>query len=57
MTDNEYEIIQHCINTDEYLTIKVLDRYLLFHDNILCSQLDLGKAKGYCEKNEYLLCF
>ncbi len=43
MTDNEYELVQHCIDTNEFVTIKVLDRYLLFHNNILNSQLDLGK--------------
>jgi hypothetical protein len=43
MTDNEYELAQHCIDSDEFVTIKVSDRYLLFHDNVLNSQLDLGK--------------
>jgi len=34
MSDNQYELVQHYINTQEYLTIKIYDCYLLFHRNI-----------------------
>lgn len=43
MTDNEYDLITHCIETEEYLTVKILDHYLLFHKNVLENQIDLGK--------------
>jgi hypothetical protein len=41
MTDNQYELAQHCIDTKEFLTIKIFDRYLLFHQNVVRNQLDL----------------
>jgi len=41
MTDNQYELAQHCIDTKEFVTIKISDRYLLFHQNVLSNQLDL----------------
>ena len=47
MTDNQYELVQHCINTQEFLTIKIYDCYLLFHRNIIKHsnnhELGLGK--------------
>jgi hypothetical protein len=43
MTDNQHELVQHCIDTEEFVTIKINDRYLLFHENVVNSQLDLGK--------------
>lgn len=43
MTDNDYELLQHCIDTDEFVTTKTANHYLLFHEHILNSQLDLGK--------------
>jgi hypothetical protein len=46
MTNNEYELVQHCIDTDEFVTTKVFNRYLLFHENVLNSQLDLGKINN-----------
>jgi hypothetical protein len=35
MSDNQYELVQNYINTQEYLTIKIYDSYLLFHRNII----------------------
>jgi len=43
MTDNQYELTQHCIDTEEFATIKISDRHLLFHKNVVNKQLDLGK--------------
>jgi hypothetical protein len=35
MTNNQYELVQHCIDTEEFLTVKIYDRYLLFHQNVI----------------------
>jgi hypothetical protein len=35
MSDNQYELVKHYINTQQYLTIKIYDCYLLFHRNII----------------------
>jgi hypothetical protein len=48
MPDSSYTLVQHCINTHEYLTIKIYDCYLLFHRMIIqhpknC-ELGLGKT-------------
>ncbi len=47
MTDNQHELVQHCIDTEEFRTIKISDRYLLFHQNVVKysdnHQLALGK--------------
>jgi hypothetical protein len=47
MTDNQHELVQHCIDTEEFRTIKISDRYLLFQENVIKHsnnhQLDLGK--------------
>jgi hypothetical protein len=34
-SDNQYELVQHYLNTQEYLTIKIYDCYLLFHRQII----------------------
>ena len=47
MTDNDYELLQHCIDTDEFVTTKTAHHYLLFHEHILNSQLDLGKNSRF----------
>ena len=49
---NQYELVQHCIDTEEFITIKIYDRYVLFHRNIIKYsdnyQLDLsGKNSEY----------
>lgn len=44
MTDSDDELLQHCIDTDEFVTTKTAEHYLLFHEHILNSQLDLGKT-------------
>ncbi|CAF0924815.1 unnamed protein product [Rotaria sordida] len=35
MSDNQYELVQYCINTRQYLTIKILNCYFLLHRNII----------------------
>ena len=47
MTDNDDELLQHCIDTDEFVTTKTSHHYLLFHEHILNSQLDLGKPNHF----------
>jgi hypothetical protein len=44
MTDNQYELTEHCIDTEEFVTIKIFNRYLLCHRNVVNNQLDLGKS-------------
>jgi len=47
MTNNQYELAQHCLDTGEFLTIKTYDRYILFHQNAIKysdnQQTDFGK--------------
>lgn len=47
MSDNQHDLVQHYLNTQEYLTIKIYDCYLLFHRNIIQQsnnhELGLGK--------------
>lgn len=47
MSNDHYELVQHCIDTKDFVTVKVHDRYFLFHQNIIKHtenhQLDLGK--------------
>ncbi|CAF3389451.1 unnamed protein product [Rotaria sp. Silwood2] len=35
MSNNQYELVQNCINTRQYLTVKIYNRYFLFHRNII----------------------
>ncbi len=35
MTNNQYELAQHCLDTGEFVTIKTYDRYILFHQNAI----------------------
>ncbi|CAF4049527.1 unnamed protein product [Rotaria sordida] len=35
MSNNQYELVQHCIDTEEFITIKLYNHYLLFHQNII----------------------
>ncbi|CAF0915384.1 unnamed protein product [Rotaria sp. Silwood1] len=35
MSDNQYELVQNCINTRQYLTIKIYNSYFLLHRNII----------------------
>ncbi|CAF1203640.1 unnamed protein product [Adineta ricciae] len=38
MTDNQSELVQHCIDTGAFVSIKALSHYLLFHQNVVkCS--------------------
>jgi hypothetical protein len=48
MSDNQYELVQNYINTQEYLTIKIYDSYLLFHRNIIqhSNNRELGLGKN-----------
>jgi hypothetical protein len=47
MSDSSYTLVQHCINTHEYLTIKIYDCYLLFHRKIIqhSKNCELGLGK------------
>ncbi|CAF3799364.1 unnamed protein product [Rotaria sp. Silwood1] len=35
MSNNQYELVQHCIDTNEFVTIEFNNRYLLFHQNLI----------------------
>ncbi|CAF2122393.1 unnamed protein product [Rotaria magnacalcarata] len=35
MTDHQYKLVQHCIKTQQYYTIKIYSCYFLFHRNII----------------------
>ncbi|UJR09488.1 hypothetical protein I4U23_013726 [Adineta vaga] len=35
MTNNQYELVQHCIDTGEFVSIKTFGHYLLFHQNVI----------------------
>lgn len=47
MSNNQHELVQHCIDSAEFVTVKLSNHYLLFHENIIKhstnQQLDLGK--------------
>lgn len=42
MTDNQYELVQYCIDNGEFVTVKLSNHYLLIHQNVLNNQSDLG---------------
>ncbi|CAF0901148.1 unnamed protein product [Adineta steineri] len=35
MANNQYELVQHCLDTGEFITIKTSQRYLLLHRNLI----------------------
>lgn len=42
MNGNECELIRHCIDTDEYSTVKISQQYVLIHRTIARNQIDFG---------------
>ena len=59
MSNNQYELVQHYINTQEYLTIKIYDCYLLFHRNITqhSNNHELGLGKIFIINSITLILF
>lgn len=45
MLANECELVEHCLDTGEYSTVKSSQRYVLLHQNSLRNQSDLGRLK------------
>ncbi|CAF3914941.1 unnamed protein product [Rotaria sp. Silwood2] len=54
MSNNQYALVQHCIDTKEFVTIKLYNRYLLFHQNLIKPsnnhQLDLKLSSTIIRK-------
>ncbi|CAF1566812.1 unnamed protein product [Rotaria magnacalcarata] len=54
MADNQHELVQHCIDSEEFVTIKFYDHYLLFHQNLVKysnnNQLDLELSPSTIRK-------
>ncbi|CAM4900373.1 unnamed protein product [Rotaria socialis] len=54
MADDQHELVQHCIDSEEFVTIKFYDHYLLFHQNLVKysnnNQLDLELSPSTIRK-------
>ncbi len=58
-SDNQYELVQYYLNTQEYLTIKIYDCYLLFHRQIIqhSKNHELGLGTKFPRKLFHLILF
>lgn len=47
MNGNECELLRHCIDTDEYSTVKISQRYILIHRTIIRNQTDFSTIQVF----------